>query len=97
MNTQAERLVSRNTSRLFGSTRLSKLAAWVRLKQEAYRARRREIEALEALKAMSPELLDDIGVVIDKSGKVVPQAANQHPYVVAAEVLTLSQRYHDPS
>lgn len=97
MNTQAERLASRHTSRIFGLTPLSRLAAWAKVKHEAYRKRRREIEALEALKAMSPELLDDIGVSLDKAGKPVERAATQHPYVIATQALTLSTRYHDPS
>lgn len=97
MNTQVERLVSRNTSRILGSTHLSRLAAWVRLKHEAYRKRRREVEALEALKVMSPELLDDIGIGLDTSGKPVEKAATQHPYVIATQALTLSTRYRDPS
>jgi uncharacterized protein YjiS (DUF1127 family) len=97
MNTQAERLASRHTSRIYGFTPLSRFAAWAKLKHEAYRKRRREIEALEALKAMSPELLDDIGVSLDQSGKPMETAATQHPYVIATEVLTLSTRFHDPS
>jgi hypothetical protein len=82
---------------VFGLPYLSRLAAWARLKYEAYRARRREIEAQEELKAMSPALLTDIGGEIDKSGKPTLKIASQNPHVIAAEVLTLAPRYHDPS
>lgn len=97
MNTQVERIVSRRNTRVFGLTYLSRLAAWARLKYEAYRKHRLEIEAREALRAMSPELLDDIGVKIDDSGKPVPTFACQNPHVIATEALTLASRYHDPS
>lgn len=95
MNTQVERIVSRRYYRVFGLTYLSRLAAWARLKYEDYCKYRLEIEAREALRAMSPELLDDIGVKIDATGQV-QTFASQHPHVIAAEALTPASRYHDP-
>jgi hypothetical protein len=96
MNTRVERIVSRRYYRVFGLTYLSGLAAWARLKYEAYCRYRLEIEAREALRAMSPELLDDIGVKIDASGKPVQPFASHNPHLIATEALTLASRYHDP-
>ena len=93
MNTQSERAISRRHSRVFGFTYLRKLASWIELKRQAHRAR----EAREALKAMSPELLDDIGVTIDAVGDPAIKFESQHPHLIAIDVLGRSTRYHDPS
>lgn len=98
MNTQVERIAGRRNYRVFGLRHLSAVAAWARLKYEAFRARRREIEAREALMALSPELLDDIGVKVDDAGKPSPSFASQNPHLLAMEALMPpAQRYHDPS
>ena len=97
MNTQSERVIGRRQNSVFGLAYLRRLAAWVELKRETYRTRRRETEAREALKAMSPELLDDIGVALDATGDPVIKFASQNPHVIAAEVLGQPARYHDPS
>jgi len=96
MNTQVDRLANRRNSRVYGLTFLDRLAAWATLKYEACRARMLAIEAQEALKAMSPELLDDIGVNIDKTGNPVIKIASQNPHVIAAAIFTPPERYHDP-
>jgi hypothetical protein len=96
MNTQIERLANRRNSRVFGLTLFDKFATWVELKYEAFRARRLIIDTQEAFRAMSPELLDDIGVNIDKAGNPLLSAASQNPHVIAAEALTQPARYHDP-
>jgi hypothetical protein len=96
MNTQVERLASRRSPRVLGLAFLDKLAAWAALKYEAYRARRLAIDTQEAFRAMSPDLLDDIGVNIDKTGNPLVSAASQNPHVIAAEALIQPARYHDP-
>jgi uncharacterized protein YjiS (DUF1127 family) len=96
MNTQAERLTSRRDARVFGFTYLRKFAAWMELKREARRARRHEMALRDTLKAMSPDLLDDIGVALDADGDPVLEFANQNPFVVATKILGHSPRWHDP-
>lgn len=96
MNTHAERAFIRSSHRIFGFAYLSRLASWVNLKLEAYRARRSRIEALETLRAMSPELLDDIGVDIGRLGKPTLKLADHNPHVLAIEALKPSRQYHDP-
>jgi hypothetical protein len=96
MNTQVHRLANRRNSRVYGLTFLDKFAAWARLKYEACRAHMLAIEAQEALKAMSPELLDDIGASIDKTGNPVAKIASQNPHVLAAAVFRPRERYQDP-
>ncbi|MGE3874009.1 MAG: DUF1127 domain-containing protein [Parvibaculaceae bacterium] len=93
MNTQSERAISRRHNRVFGFIFLRKLASWIELKRQAYRAR----EAREALRAMSPELLDDIGLAIDVTGEPAIKFESQHPHLIAIEALGRSTRYHDPS
>jgi hypothetical protein len=97
MNTQAERLTSRRDARVSGFTYLKKLAAWVELKREAYRAHRHEMELRDALRALSPELLKDIGVALDATGDALLDLATRNPHVIVSNILDQPPRYHDPS
>lgn len=99
MNTHAERAVIHSNRRALRFAYLSRLASWVNLKFKAYRTHRSRIEALESLRAMSPELLDDIGIGIDvdKLGKPTLKLADHNPHVIAIAALKPSRHYHDPS
>lgn len=80
MNTHAQRIAN---SRLAGRSPFRRFTAWVNIKREARRARRIEEETIEFLRAMTPELRDDIGVDIGKFNE--PQMfAKQNPHVLAA-------------
>ena len=96
MNTQVDRVASRRNTRVLGLTYPGRLAAWARLKYEAFRTRLRENEARDALRALSPELLDDIGVKVDPSGKPTPKFADHNPFVIATEALAPKKRHQDP-
>lgn len=96
MNTQVERVASHRNTRVLGLTSLGRLRAWARLKYEAFRMRLRENEARDALMAMSPELLDDIGVKVDPSGNPTPKFADHNPFVIATDALTPKKRHQDP-
>jgi hypothetical protein len=86
MNTHTERIAN---ARLAGRSPLGRLAAWVNAKRQARRARRIEEETIEFLRAMGPELRNDIGVDIGKLGEPNQILANQNPHVLAT--LTVSQ------
>lgn len=86
MSTHAERIAY---SRLAGRSPLSRFTAWVNAKREARRARRIEEETIEFLRAMGPELRDDIGVDIGKLAESNPMPASQNPYVLATLAVSL--------
>ena len=96
MNTQAERLTSRREARVFGFAYLTQLAAWIELKREARRARRHEMELREMLKAMSPKLLNDIGISLDANGDPMLALPKQNAHVVVAKILNRPRRHCDP-
>ena len=97
MNTQAERLTSRRDARVSGFTYLKKLTAWIELKREAYRTHRHEMKLRDALRELSPELLQDIGIALDAAGDPVVNIASRNPHVIVANILDQPPRYHDPS
>jgi uncharacterized protein YjiS (DUF1127 family) len=96
MKTQADRLTSRRDARVSGFTYLKKLAAWVEQKRQAHRAYRHEMELRETLKAMGPELLNDIGVALDANGEPVLELANRNAHVIVTNIRGRQPRYHDP-
>jgi uncharacterized protein YjiS (DUF1127 family) len=96
MNTQAERLTSRRDDRVSGFTYLRKLATWMKLKREAHRIRRHDTELRKILAAMSPDLLDDIGVTLDADGEPVLELARQNPHVVVTKILGQPQPRQNP-
>ena len=96
MNTQAERLTSRRDARVSGFIHLKKLAAWIQLKRDAYRAHRHVLELRDTLSTLSPELLNDIGVALDLNGDPVLEFARQNPHAIVTNILEKPLRYHDP-
>src|SRR5262245_61458084 len=96
MNTQAERLTSVRDARASGFTYLKKAVAWIELKRKAHLAYRHQMQLRDTLKAMSPELLDDIGVALDANGEPVLDLADQNAHVVVTKVLGRPPRHHDP-
>lgn len=52
---------------------------------KAWRARQIERATLEALEALGPELLDDIGVSIQTTGKPPKSIAVCNPYLIATQ------------
>jgi uncharacterized protein YjiS (DUF1127 family) len=95
MNTQAERLNSGRDDRVSGFTYLRKLATWMKLKREAHRIRRHENELRKILAAMSPDLLDDIGIALDADGEPVLELARENPRAVT-RILGQPQPHHNP-
>lgn len=96
MNTQAERLTNRRDARVSGFTYLKKLANWIELKREAYRTHRRELALRDMLSALSPELLDDIGITLDAGRGPLPDLATRNPHVIVTSIVDKPLRYHDP-
>jgi hypothetical protein len=60
-----------------------KLSAMMRSKLKEWREQRLERAQIEALEALSPEILDDIGVRIVREGRPSKSMAVCHPYVIA--------------
>ena len=58
----------------------------------AWRIQRLERAQIEALEALGPEVLDDIGVRIVKDGMPPRSAVVSHPYVVAANAFGASTK-----
>lgn len=67
---------------------LSRLAARLSARFKAWRAQQIERAEIEALEALGPEMLDDIGVSIVKSGKPPKSIAVCNPYLIATKALS---------
>lgn len=88
MNTHVEHST---IARPASSTLLSRLLAKVSARFKAWRAQQIERSEIEALEALGPEALDDIGVTIKKVGKPPKSMAVCNPYLIATKALTSSQ------
>jgi uncharacterized protein YjiS (DUF1127 family) len=69
----------------------SRLTAMMSAKFKAWRAQQIERLEIEALEALGPELLDDIGVRIVKVGKPPKSIAVCNPYAISVAALSKSQ------
>jgi uncharacterized protein YjiS (DUF1127 family) len=88
MNTHVEhRAVVRPT----GFALFDRFAARICNHYKAWRARQIERDNIEALKALGPELLDDIGVTIRKAGTPPKSIAICNPHLIATDALTISK------
>lgn len=84
MNTHVEH---RTTVRPGVLALLDKFTALTSAKFKAWRAQRIERAELEALEALGPEVLDDIGVTIMKTGKPPRSMAVCSPHLIATTAL----------
>lgn len=84
MNTHVEHSV---VVRPAGQTLLSRLAA----RFKAWRTQQIERAEMEALEALGPEVLDDIGVRIVKTGRPPKSIAICNPHVLAAATLSTAR------
>ncbi|MFZ5676865.1 MAG: hypothetical protein ACOZAM_28215 [Pseudomonadota bacterium] len=85
MNTHVEhRAIVRPT----GIALLDRFTARICNLFRAWRVRQTESADIEALEALGPELLDDIGVTIRKGGKPPKSIAVCSPHLIATEALT---------
>jgi uncharacterized protein YjiS (DUF1127 family) len=64
------------------------LASAILVLFKAWRARRIERANIEALEALGPELLDDIGVTIVRDGREVKAFAACNPHAIAMDALS---------
>lgn len=67
-----------------GATFFGRLMSFASAELRAWRAQRIERANFEALQALAPELLDDIGVKIVTTGRPVKSMATCHSHVIAA-------------
>lgn len=72
-------------------TLLRRFAALLGTRFKAWRAQQIERSEIEALEALGPDVLNDIGVTIVKTGKPPRPIAVCNPHVIAAAVLSTSQ------
>jgi hypothetical protein len=79
--------VEHGTIHSAGFPLFSNLNAAIRAKFQAWRARQIERAQIEALEALGPEILDDIGVSIVKADKLPKSRALSHPYVIAVTAM----------
>jgi hypothetical protein len=88
MNTHVDhRAIVRPT----GFALFDKLAARICNSYKAWRARQIERDNIEALEALGPELLDDIGVTVQKAGKPPKSIAICNPHLIATDALTTTK------
>jgi uncharacterized protein YjiS (DUF1127 family) len=85
MNTHVDhRAIVRPT----GFVLFDKFAARVCNMYKAWRVRQIERADVEALEALGPELLDDIGVTLRKQGKPPKSMAVCNPHLIATDALS---------
>ena len=77
--------------RTAGSPLVRYLAALVRSKLKEWRVQRLERAQIEALEALGPEILDDIGVRIVREGRPSKSMGVCHPYVIAISAMGASK------
>jgi hypothetical protein len=70
------------------STLWSNLASAIVSRFKAWQAQRIERANIEALEALGPEVLDDIGVTIVRDGKRARSIASCNPHAIAMEALS---------
>lgn len=70
-----------------GATFFGRLMSFASAEFSAWRTQRIERANLEALQALGPELLDDIGVKIMTTGRPAKSVAVCHAHVIAATLL----------
>jgi hypothetical protein len=71
-----------------GTTLWSNLASAIVTRFQAWKAERIERANIEALEALGPEVLDDIGVTIVRGGKQVKAFTSCNPHAIAMEALS---------
>ncbi len=74
-----------------GLSPFSKFARWVNDKREARRARHNEEMAVDLLRTMGPQLVNDIGVDIARFGPPEPPERRMQDIVTPLRI-----RHHDP-
>jgi hypothetical protein len=88
MNTHVDhRAIVRPT----GFVLFDKFAARICNQYKAWRARQIERANIDALAALGPDLLDDVGVAIHKAGKPPKSIAICNPHLIAMDSLSLSK------
>lgn len=86
MNTHVDhRAIVRPT----GFVLFDKFAARICNRYKAWRARQIERANIEALAALGPELLDDIGVTLQKTGGPPKSIAVCNPHLIAMDSLSM--------
>ncbi|WP_119272008.1 hypothetical protein [Taklimakanibacter deserti] len=83
--------VEHGTIRQAGSPLFTHLAAALRAKVKAWRAQRIERAQTEALKALDPEVLDDMGVSFGKDDKAPFFLPVVNPYAIVVTALMTSR------
>jgi hypothetical protein len=84
--------VEHGTIHSAGFTLLSKLSAAIGAKYKAWRAQQIERAQIEAVKALGPEILEDIGVSFDKGDEPPNLIPVLNPYALVVAALITPQR-----
>lgn len=74
-----------------GLSPFSKFARWVNDRREARRARQNEENAVDVLRTMGPQLINDIGMDITRLGQSEPPERRMQDIVTPLNI-----RHHDP-
>ena len=82
--------VEHGTIRSAGFSLFSNLNTEIRTRYKAWRAERARHEQIEALRALGPEILDDIGVSLEKSDDPSKFIAVFNPYAIVVSALYAS-------
>jgi uncharacterized protein YjiS (DUF1127 family) len=82
----------RTAVRPVGARRWRRLISAITAGFKTWRADKAERDAIEALEALGPEILDDIGVTIVKEGNEPKSIARCNPYLIATMAMSSSRK-----
>lgn len=82
----------RTAVRPLGARRWQRLVSAIKAGFKSWRADQAEREAIEALEALGPELLDDIGVTIVRDGGGPKSIALCNPHLIATMAMSSSRK-----